>query len=269
MRFLKTSVLVPLTCLLAATLFYFRPGGVVGPRVEPIPAEGKGFSHDTFSKVLSTVVDDAGRVNYALLKNKPGLLDRYLGQLAATSPKNAPHRFRKIEDRLAYYINAYNAFVLAAIRDHCPLQSVQDVFVGEGFYWRISFVLGGEEISLTQLQAERIRSVMQNNPVVHFALVGGAKGHFPLGQTAYDGATLNTQFNALRERLGSLKNMLTRDGNSLRVSEIFRWYQSDFGRPEAWLKQVKPNLVAETNSVQFIPFDWSLNGHCHAVTKVP
>ena len=101
MRFIKTSVLVPLTCLFAATLFYFRPGGVVGPRAEPVAPVGKGFSHDSFSKVLSTIVDDTGHVDYARLKRERAPLDLYLGQLAATSPKNAPHRFRKIEDRLA------------------------------------------------------------------------------------------------------------------------------------------------------------------------
>ena len=63
--------------------------------------------------------------------------------------------------------------------------------------------------------------------------------------------------------------MVERDGSRLRVSEIFRWYQSDFGRPEAWLKQVEPKLVAETNSVEFMPFDWSLNGDCGTITPAP
>ena len=109
---------------------------------------------------------------------------------------------------------------------------------------------------------------MQNNPLVHFALVGGAKGHFPLGQTAYDGATLNTAIQCAQRKAWVAKKYAHAGWEKLACQRNFRWYQSDFGRPEAWLKQ-SSQICDRDKFVQFIPFDWSLNGHCHADTKVP
>ncbi|MEE2757469.1 MAG: DUF547 domain-containing protein [Myxococcota bacterium] len=258
----KTTLLVPLTFVLAVFLFWFRPGGIDGPRVDPIPMKGKGFDHSLLSKVYAQVVDEAGEVDYAALKAQPDTLDRYLGHIAATSPKNAPHRFRSIDDRLAYYLNAYNAFVLAAVRDHCPIENVDDEYIGGGFFWRVSFLMGGESITLTRLQSERIRPVMQRNPSVHFALVGGAKGHLSPSGYAFTGPSLKQQLNSLEQRVIMDSRFVEKQNGVLNLSKIFEWYKSDFIDPKQWVGRLAPDKIDGVESVRFRPFDWNLNGRC-------
>jgi hypothetical protein len=262
LSFIRSSLIVPFAVILVITLFWFRPGGVEGPRASEIPATGKSFDHSVFTRVLKKIVKSDGTVDYPALKADTKDLDRYLGQLGATSPGNAPHRFRKTQDRLAYYLNAYNAFVLAAVRDHCPMTNVQDTYSGGGFFWRISFLMGGEAITLTDLQSERIRSVMQSDPSIHFARVGAAKGFLPLRSEAYVSDRLKSQLAEVVQIALKTDYIAKRVGDELLLSEIFKWYKSDFVKPEDWIKRHAPALVAKKTTVRFIPFDWSLNGSC-------
>ena len=264
MNLISSRLLIPIAVVIAVTLFWFRPGGVEGPRPDPVAVGGKAFDHSIFSQVLKTVVDSDGHVDYAKLRQDPSTLDRYLGMLRAVSPKSAPHRFRSSDERLAYYINAYNAFVMAAIRDHCPIDNVSSLYFGSGFFWRISFLMGGQEVSLTTIESERIRGVMQRNPIVHLALVKGAKGFLPLGHEAYEGRSLKAQFDSLARRAVDTRHFVHRNGKILELSSLFEWYAADFVDTKGWLKGYAPKLVADQPVEKTLPFDWSLNGHCHA-----
>jgi hypothetical protein len=262
MGLIRSAIVVPFAVVLVTILFWFRPGGIEGPRPPAVPATGKGFDHARFTKVLQTVVKDDGTVDYASLKSQPQDLDHYLGQLRATSPTTAPHRFRRMQDRLAYYLNAYNAFVLAGVRDHCPISRVSDVYSGDGFFWRVSYILGGEETTLTNLQSDRIRAVMLSDPSIHFATVGGAKGFMSLRREAFEGDRIKTQLKDLVTAALQTPNIAQKDGDTLSLSEIFKWYKSDFVKPEDWIRRHAPDLIGEKVTLKYVPFDWSLNGRC-------
>ena len=87
-----------------------------GPARSDVPP----FSHDLLDSLLAERVDDRGRVDYPGLARDPRRLDRYLHQLAACSPERCPERFPSDADALAYWINAYNAFVLRGVLDDFP-----------------------------------------------------------------------------------------------------------------------------------------------------
>lgn len=245
-------------------LYWFRPGGIDGPRPSPVAPLGKTFDHGALGDVLKAVVRSDGTVDYAALRSNSKPLDTYLGMLRAVSPASAPHRFRSNNDRLAYYLNAYNAFVLAGIRDHCPLASLQDVYAGNGFFWRISFIMGEQEISLSTLESERIRGVMQRNPIIHFALVKGAAGFMPLLREPYLGDRLDAQLDDLTRRVVALPRMVKREGNELWLNALFEWYQHDFVDVLEWLKRFAPKVAAGNPIIKYREFDWNLNGKCTA-----
>src|SRR6476620_6023514 len=69
-----------------------------------------------WAKVLDQIATEDGFVRYEPLKsNDAGVretLYRYVGALAEASPDNRPDLFPSADDRLAYWINAYNAICL-------------------------------------------------------------------------------------------------------------------------------------------------------------
>ena len=259
---LKASVLVPIALVLMVFLYWFRPGGIEGPRVDAVAVGGKAFSHSVFTEVLSKFVREDGTVDYGGLRQDSSLLDRYLGQLRAVSPASAPHRFRTNSDRLAYYINAYNAFVIAGIRDLCPVENIDEAYAVGGFFWRTSFLMGQELTTLTAIEAERIRGVMVRRPAVHLALVKGARGYLPLGRKAYEGATLDADLEVLKKDAVTRAHIVKRAGPVLKLSKVFEWYQTDFGSVEGWLKPLAPKLVEGNPRIEYMPFDGRLNGNC-------
>ena len=56
-------------------------------------------------------------------------------------------------------------------------------------------------------------------------------------------------------------------GDTLYVTELFKWYEEDFAEAsgsskafiEAWAAPERANQVAATSSLEFIDYDWALN----------
>src|SRR3954470_23570031 len=75
--------------------------------------------HRPFDEILDTYVRD-GLVCYFALKQERAKFDRYvaaLGDVSADAVKSWPR-----ERQLAYWINAYNAFVLRTVIDAYPIR---------------------------------------------------------------------------------------------------------------------------------------------------
>src|SRR4030095_7482406 len=81
-------------------------------------------------------------VDYEVLAPRRELLTRFVALLGAASPDSAPERFPSDEDALAYWINAYNAFVLRAVMEEYPIRSVWKAKDGQ-FFERARHVGGG------------------------------------------------------------------------------------------------------------------------------
>ena len=128
-------------------------------------------THDIFSQILADHVRD-GWVDYRSLKND-ARLDTYIMQLAGTNPDSIPSR----EEKLAFWINAYNAYTLKIITDNYPVKSIRDLNKGlfGGSVWDQQLVtINGEKTTLNTIEHKIIRPLF-NEPRIHFALVCAAK----------------------------------------------------------------------------------------------
>ncbi|MGC9327656.1 MAG: DUF547 domain-containing protein, partial [Candidatus Hinthialibacter sp.] len=83
--------------------------------------EAGDFDDSYYALVLSRFVDDHGRVDYAGLKAERGLLDDFAGKIAVLD-RSLYEAWTK-EDRLAFWINAYNALTLKVVVDHYPINA--------------------------------------------------------------------------------------------------------------------------------------------------
>lgn len=263
MQFLRSSWLVLLLVIIGTALFWLRPGGIEGPRPAPVAPEGRGFDHSALDPILAQVARPDGTVDYAAVKAMRPALDHYLGQLRAAGPANAGHRFKTSNDRLAYYLNAYNALMLATVLDHCPIDNVQTAYVAGGLFWRVSFLLGEDLITLSDLEGQ-IRSVMGADAAVLLAVIKGAKGSPMLPPKAFRGETVHDALAAHARAVLKLPAFVRQEGDTVHLSKIFEWYQVDFGTaPIHWIQQRAPELLTGTpKTIVYQPFDWALNGTC-------
>ncbi len=110
-----------------------------------------------------------------------------------------PQKIVNEKNRLAFWINAYNAFTLKFIIDEYPVESINDLHWG-GLYlgsllgttiWDDEkIVINGTELSLNNIEHDIIRKKF-NEERIHFALVCASISCPPLLNEAYEGYKLD------------------------------------------------------------------------------
>ena len=228
-------------------------------------------THARWTRVLqSHTVEATGpatNVRYAALKASPAELDAYLAELS--SVKAADFAKWSRDQRLAFLLNAYNAFTVKLVVDAHPVESIKDIGGLLGSPWKKKFVpLLGRTISLDDLEHVWIRP-QYNEPRIHFAVVCASVGCPRLQRQAFRATDLEAQLaTATREFLGDRRwNKVT--PKAVEVSSIFKWYGSDWGDTKALRtfladgmslgEPVKSRFLAGEIPLKFTSYDWSLN----------
>ena len=240
--------------------------------------EHLGFNYAALDRVQGRFVDDQGRVDYGGLKAAPEDLLGFVQALGEMSPESHPERFETRNERLAYWINAYNALVLKGVADVYPVRSVEDIQPDFGFFKTVSFRVGGKPYTLNEIEHEVIRKQFQD-PRIHAAINCASASCPRLAQTVFLPGILNAQLDAaMRAFVGDRANVrLDQEQGILHLSEIFRWFASDF---TDWYRRkngvasattldylmtyldAENRLYLEQNPtvrVEYITYDWSLN----------
>jgi len=221
------------------------------------------FDHSAFDQILRAHVKD-GMVDYQALKNQQAAaLDRYLQSLAAADPKSFANR----DDELAYWLNAYNAFVIAGVLEHYPdIGSVMDV---PEFFKAKRWKAAGQVRSLDEIENDIIRHVFED-PRIHFILVCAAQSCPPLQAEAMHPERLQSQLDAAaRAALNSARYVREDPGRKvLHLTRIMSWYREDFVQEAGSLQTyvarylkppAKSRLHGSEYSIEFMDYDWALN----------
>ncbi len=251
-----------------------------------LAVQTSGFSQAQFSEILSRHVDGQGKVNYEALRIDPLPIDAYYARLAEVSPDRNPEIFPTRDEALAYWINAYNASVIALVVAHYPITSVKEVrssalfFLPKlaGFFVLEHVVLGGSTMNLKTLEDRIIRDRFKE-PRIHFALNCASLSDPRLRRRAFEAPSLSLQLEAatfffIRERRNvSIEPVY----GKISLSPIFKLYRDDFiqwlkdnrpDRPATLLSYIAPYLseqqtraLAECRDcrIEFREFDWGLN----------
>ncbi|MEM0963273.1 MAG: DUF547 domain-containing protein [Bacteroidota bacterium] len=247
-----------------------RPIEPAGPVEQP-----SAFDHADFTELLQEHVDEEGLVDYSAIAADPSDLDAYLGRLASTDPSGLPD-----DDRLAFYLNAYNAFAIRLIVDSYPIEDIRDVVDGPfipsvNSPFSIPFaVVGGEDVSLDDIEHGTVREEF-DEPRIHFALVCAAISCPPLRQEAYTGDSLDAQLDdqAVTFLFNDEKNTVDAEAGTARLSKIFDWFKGDFGGSDDDTQrfiaryydgETRAMLEEAALAVQYNAYDWSLNDQARA-----
>jgi hypothetical protein len=209
------------------------------------------FSHDDWNRVVGRFVDARGQVDYQALARDRADLDRYLARIEARSPRTHPALFPSRDDRLAYWLNAYNAQVFQGVLARGPERDSVwkgGLISGKAFFEDMDIVLGGEKMSLKSLEDDIVRREFQD-PRVHAALNCASKGCPRLPQKPFDPATLDAELDAaMREFAGEARNCaVDRAARTVTLSKIFDWFEGDFLDFEKRQGTRDPNVLDYVN----------------------
>lgn len=229
---------------------------------------GETFDHSAWDALLKQHVAPGGWVNYAGFAADVASLDAYLATLGS-----ADYDALSRDAKLAYLINAYNAFTIELILDHWDdgrLESIMDIAGGEP--WDLKrWDLAGQTVSLNELEHEIIRRDFLE-PRIHFVVVCAAFSCPPLRSEAYTAEKLETQLQEQTVYSFNHPRWLIFDGGSgtptLRLTKLLDWYAGDFTQVapsvEAYAGEFNQRLgahLAEDRpvSIQWIDYSWLLN----------
>ena len=221
------------------------------------------FDHSAFDALLKQHVDEHGFVDYAGLASDASKLDGYIAAL-----RGAPFDALGRNEKLAFLINAYNAFTLRLILDNLPIDSIKDI-PGRKRWDAVRWRVGGYTWSLNQIEHEQIRPNFAE-PRIHFALVCAAVGCPKLRNEAYAAKRLEEQL-ADQLRYAHTHDRWFRfdaSANAVYLTKLYKWYGGDFkqiagsvldfaARSSHTLKQALAS--GKKPKIKWLAYDWALN----------
>lgn len=227
-----------------------------------------------WGKLLRQAVTDDGYVDYDVLEADRAALDGYVAWLGTEGAWEG----RLNKDWHAQYLNAYNALTIFQVLVRGRPASVLDVpsivpVSGFGFFYATDFKLDNEELSLAEIEHERLRQ-KELDYRDHAALNCASRSCPPLRNELYRTPQLNEQLQNQMERwvADDERGVRVVDG-AVVMSPLFDWYNRDFefgsigqnvcevaaqfaeGEKRAVLKRLAGEGCPHTT----FEYDWSLN----------
>lgn len=227
-----------------------------------------------------------GRVDYQAMKSS----DSYRKYLSLAKKLNSfdPFSLKEDNEKKAFWINIYNILIIHGVIELDIQRSVLEVF---RFFARIGYMIGGlyftpDDIEHGILRANRPNPSLNKkefhvldkrrslcvkafDPRIHFALVCASSSCPPIEFYHHDniGRQLDLSARSFINRGGVT---LDESKNILYLSQIFKWYEKDFGKDvdktiDYLSNFTKPKIVEYINinrsklKIKYIPYNWDLN----------
>ncbi|MEM7103686.1 MAG: DUF547 domain-containing protein [Bacteroidota bacterium] len=216
--------------------------------------------HDIWTKLLQKHVSLDGMVNYEGFINDSIDLNQYLSLLK----ENSPGENWSASEKLAYWINVYNAFTVKLIVDHYPLESIKNISDGFAMInssWDLKFFsIGDIPFDLNTVEHEILRKQF-DEPRIHFAINCASVSCPKLRKEAFYPDQLETQLEdqAIAFLNNPEKNIISQ--SETRLSKIFDWFKSDFNKEadlKSYIQKYRPGLNPQ-NKITFMEYNWGLN----------
>jgi hypothetical protein len=262
------------------------------PKVSPGTVKHPLVSfHDKCAGILKNYIDDKGMVNYKALKRKKLEISRLLDEFAKLDPNE--YNSWPEEDKIAFWLNAYNIKMLKIIVDNYPIQSerILRVLWGpdsirhiEGIWDKYKFTVMNEEFTLKEIEQRFFRKEF-DEPRVFFAISYASISGPPMRNEPYYGYKLYEQLDDQAKKFLSspLAFKIDREKQIVNLSAIFHptWYGEEFISKYGTDKKFKdqpPSIRAVLNlatnyiseqdrlflerenySVRYMTYNWTLN----------
>jgi len=247
--------------LLALTSLFLA--GVPTCRVDDVKSDSQPITHELFDADLKKYVDAEGWVNYEAWVQDTAQLKQYLSLLESHHPNEENW---SPDERLAYWINAYNAYTAELILDNWPVKSIKDIKDGTGFInsvWDIKFIeIEGHTYDLNNIEHGIIRPKFEDQRI-HAAVNCASVSCPKLRNEAFTAERIDEQLDEqVRSWFASSRNDLS-NPQSPKLSSIFKWYAPDFkwnkGSVEEFVEQYSGVDIPNGTEFSYLDYDWGIN----------
>lgn len=238
---------IPLRILLAGALCI----------VAAVTSHAQNWS-ETYNRLLAKYVTSGG-VKYAEWKGNAADVQAIQNVVDGIAKENVSAMGK--QPQLAFYINAYNAWILHEALGKYPTKSVKDVLFT--FFTGKRITVAGQQTSFNALEKETIRSKF-SEPRVHFALNCASRSCPPLNREAFAADKLDAQFEKLAKGyVNSEKGVkYNAAAKTAELSKIFDWYKDDFkseGGALAFINKRRTAAIPNDAKIGYQDYDWGLN----------
>lgn len=268
--------------------------GASGLQLPLAPLPGSDPLHQPLDEILDLYVRD-GLVYYHALQLDRAKLDRYVASLSSPAIASAYAAWPRAQ-QMAFWINAYNAFVLRTVIGNYPIRgrapgyppdSIRQI---SGAFDQVRHQAAGRSLTLDQIETEMLAAF--SDPRVFLVLGRGAVGSGRLRSEAFGSGRLEGQLSQAASESATTPRMVHIDrlAGQISVSSIFGWREQAFvvayadkapdlpGRTpieRAIVGFVQPHLLPTEreflakNSFQlkYQDFDWHLNDLTGSATR--
>jgi hypothetical protein len=213
---------------------------------------------ETYNRLLGKYVTSGG-VKYAEWKSNAADLQAIQAVVDGIAKENVSAMEKR--QQLAFYINAYNAWILHEALGKYPTKSVKDALFT--FFTGKRIKVAGQDTSFNALEKETIRSKF-SEPRVHFALNCASRSCPPLNREAFSAGKLEEQFEKLAKGYVNSERGVkySAESKTAQLSKIFDWYKDDFkgeGGPLAFINKRRATTIPNDAKISYQDYDWGLN----------
>jgi hypothetical protein len=186
--------------------------------------------HRPLDQILDVYVRD-GLVYYRALKTDRARLDRYVVSLNV-SPETYAAWTR--EQQMAFWVNAYNVFVLRTVIDNYPIRGRSEAYPPSsirqipGAFERTKHRAAGRSVTLDEIEKTILPQFKE--PRLYLALGRGALGSGRLRSEAFTGDRLSSQLDAVQADFMTRRLMMNMDRTTdvLSLTPIISWHEPEF-----------------------------------------
>ncbi len=212
------------------------------------------FDHTSWDTALLLNVSKNGFVDYEGFMQNSYLLYDYFQELS----ENKPDKTWTKNERMAYWINAYNAYTIKLIIDSYPVKSITNL---KKPWEKEFFKIDGEWYSLNDLEHKILRKF--DDPRIHFAINCASISCPVVWNRAYTAENLQEALDRqTRDFINDpTRNQITR--SKVLISKIFDWFRRDFkvndGDVIEFINKYSNVKIRENQNLKYKDYDWGLN----------
>ena len=270
-----------------------EPPKIEPPKVEPpiLETQPTVSFHDNCADILRNYVNKEGLVDYKTLKRKRFELKKLLDEFDSLNPDI--YNSWPQEDKIAFWLNAYNIQMLKIIVENYPIESSRiyrlfwppnSIRHIKGIWNKFKFMVMDEEFTLAELEKRLFRQEF-DEPRIFFALSQASLSSPTLRNEPYYGHKLHEQLDDQAKRFLSRPQgfRIDRNNRTVYLSAILQptWFGREFISKYGTDKKFKdqqPNVRAVLNfitnyipeqdisflevenyTIKYIKYDWILN----------